>query len=129
MSNEKTVLDRLDDMIDELVILRKDIEKAFLAAAETPEGTVPEELYDAEKERISSLVSENPDLYIDNPELYEQMAPYADENKPPFNSQSWQMVVMGRGDSRLTYEQIAEFEENMKNKTAPWDDLRKDADS
>jgi hypothetical protein len=61
---------------------------------------------DEEKRRISMLVDGTPDLHIRNPEQFAKMAPYADPKKPPFTEQLWQLVVMGMGDVRPTYEYL-----------------------
>lgn len=51
-----------------------------------------------EKQRISMLVSGTPDLHIRKPELYEKMAPWANEKYKPYTSDVWLMQgVIGNG--------------------------------
>lgn len=69
---------------------------------------------DAEKQRISMLVSGTPDLHVRNPSLYEKQALYADENKPPFTTESWQILGMTGKDPRLTFAQIEEFKKKQE---------------
>lgn len=64
---------------------------------------------DSDAERISMLVSGTPDLHVRNPELYEKQKVYADENKPPFTTESWMMLGLTGKDPRLTFAQIEEF--------------------
>jgi len=103
----KAVQDQLDKVFDEMYALERMISSG-----------------DAEKERISMLVSGDPMLWQKKPELYEQMAPLADENKPPFTSESWLIYLRSypKKDPRLTYTQIEEMK--TMNPNAPWDALK-----
>ena len=63
---------------------------------------------DEEKERQSVLLFGNANEYLTNPERFEKAvaAGLVDEEKPPFNNQTWLMYGYLGKDPRLTYAQI-----------------------